>query len=171
LYFNQLDGTFAQLLLGVNHYGCFHQTADVTAAAANTAYAVSFDDTHEAYGIAVGGSGLSELTVTAAGVYMLNFTAQLDATGGSGHSVQFWLRRNGVNESYSTQRVVVDSGNRAKTAGWSYQLHLEAGDTLELMWAVSDTRAFLQADSATAYSPETPAVVLNMFWLFPAGVA
>lgn len=167
LYFNRVDASFQQLLLGFNHYGCFHQTADVTAAAANTAYAIAFDLTHHAYGVSVSGS---DITVAASGVYMVSFNMQLAATGGSNHYGYFWVRINGADETYSANRVVVDT-SRDRVAAWNYQLELQAGDVVNLMWSVSDNRVYLNALAAAAPVPAVSSVVANVFWLFPAGLA
>jgi hypothetical protein len=163
-YFNTLDAVMQQVLLGFNHYGCFHQTADVTAAAANTAYPISFDLTHHAYGISVSGA---DITVTVGGVYMLAFNTELAATAGSNHYGYFWVRINDVDETYSANRVAVDT-SRDRVAGWTYQLELQAGDVVTLMWSVSDNRVFLNARAATAPVPAISAAVLNIVWMYPA---
>lgn len=163
-YFNAIDGTLRQLLLGFNHYGCFHQTADVTAAVANTAYLIDFDLTHHAYGISVSGS---DITVTVGGVYMLAFNTELATTAGSNLYGYFWVRVNGVDETYSANRVAVDA-SRDRVAGWNFQLELQAGDVVNLVWSVSDNRVFLNARAATPPVPAISAAVLNMYWLFPA---
>lgn len=163
-YFNTLDGALRQLLLGFNHYGCFHQTADITAAVANTAYPIAFDLTHHAYGISVSGS---DITVSVGGVYSLAFTTELAATADSNHYGYFWARVNGVDEPYSAKRVAVDA-SRDRVAGWNYQLELQAGDVVNLVWSVSDNRVFLNARAAAAPVPAISAAALNISWLFPA---
>lgn len=167
-YFNTLDASFRQLLLGCNHYGCFHSTVNQTAAVANVAYAVTFDLTHHAYGISVGGTPADTITVTVGGVYLFAFNAQLDSTGGTGLHAYFWARINGVDESNSANKIVVDSGNREKVAGWSYSLELQAGDTMQLMWSVSDTRVYLKSEIAAPPVPAISSCSLNAAWQFPA---
>ncbi len=67
--------------LKVHRYGSFFDTTDQTAAAINTAYAMTFDTTALSSGVTIG-SPTSRIYVDRAEVYNIQFSAQFLNTGG-----------------------------------------------------------------------------------------
>lgn len=63
-----------------------------------------------------------------------------------------WLRKNGIDVPNSATRILVHGNN----------LYLDAGDYLELMYAVADTAIELQALPSTAFSPAAPSVLIHI---------
>lgn len=134
-------------------YGSFYSNVDQTAALANTAYAVTFNNTRLADGIRVASS--SRLTVSRGNVYRVGYTLQAINSGGANHRIYSWLKVNGTTDvAASTSVTVVGSGSSENFIAAEFLVHLNANDYVELMWEVSDTAVSLHHDAATGVHPE-----------------
>lgn len=142
-------------------YGAFCDTTTQTAAAINTAYAMTFNTTDFSSGVYVG-SPTSRIYVDTHNVYNIQFSAQLDKTAGGVGLVWIWLRKNGTDVPNSASQVRIQGNNAEVVAAWNFLLEMNAGDYFELMWEVSDTSVFLQYDAATAVHPAIPSVILTV---------
>lgn len=166
LYFNQLDATFQQVLLGFNHYGAFYDTTTQTAAAANTAYPVTFNTTAEVFGVSLG-TNTSRIYANRDGVYNFQFSAQLDHTGGGKVDFFFWFRKNGVDIPNSATKVVVAGPNDEIVAAWNYLLTMRSGDYFQLVWSSDSTSARLLAAAAVSPVPAIPSVIMTVTYVYP----
>lgn len=142
-------------------YGWFSSTVDQTAAAINTAYAMTFNTTGEAQDVRIG-SPASRIYIERQGVYNIQFSAQLLNTGGSAHRAWIWLAINGAAVADSSTVLRVQGNNTELVAAWNFVARLKAGDYFELMWEVDDTGISLFADPATAVHPAIPSVLLSV---------
>jgi hypothetical protein len=151
-------GEWRQVVLA-DGFAVFGQDVNVTAAAANTAYKIAFDNT-ATDGITLTGSPLTEITFEEGGLYSLAFSAQISSTSGSTVYFRFWPRINGVDGTGSTILASLHNNGATTTVSRTAIFSVNAGDVLNVMWATSSTNGFLQAHSATAYAPASPSVTL-----------
>jgi hypothetical protein len=131
-------------------YGSFYDLSNQIAAAADSAFALKLSNTDFASGISVQND--SQFRFVNAGVYNIQFSAQLDRNAGNAAQlVKIWIRKNGVNVPASATEVVISGGvaTAATVASWNFFQNLAAGDQIELMCSVSNPQIFL------AFSPET----------------
>ena len=142
-------------------YGSFYDTTTQTAAAINTAYAITFNTTDLSYGVTVG-SPTSRIYVDRPNVYNVQFSAQLDKTSGGVGLVWIWLRKNGVNVADSAGQVRIQGNDAELVTAWNYLVQLNAGDYIEIMWEVDDTSVQILYDAATAVHPAIPSVILTV---------
>lgn len=142
-------------------YGSFYDTTTQTAAAINTAYAMTFNTTDLSQGI-TRGSPTSRIYVDRPNIYNVQFSAQLDKTSGGTGLIWIWLRKNGVNVADSAGQVRLQGNNAELLAAWNYIIQLNAGDYIELMWEVDDISVIILADPATAIHPGVPSVILTV---------
>ena len=142
-------------------YGSFYDTTTQTAAAINTAYAMTFNSTDLSSGVTVG-SPTSRIYVDTANVYNIQFSAQLDKTAGGVGLVYIWLRKNGTNVPSSASQVRIQGNNAETVAAWNFLLQMNAGDYFELMWEVDDTSVQIITDVASAVHPAIPSVILTV---------
>jgi hypothetical protein len=140
-------------------YAVLGQDADITAAAADTAYKIALDDIITE-GITLTGSPLTEITFVEGGLYSLSFSAQISSTSGSTVYFRFWPRINGSDAAGSTILASLHNNNATTTVSRTVIFSVSAGDVLNVMWATTSTNGFLQAHSATAYAPASPSVTL-----------
>jgi len=142
-------------------FGSFYDTTNQTAAAINTAYAVTFNTTALSEGV-YRGSPTSRIYVDEPGVYNFQFSAQLDKTAGGVGIFDFWIRVNGANIANSTGRVRIQGNNAELVTAWNFLTRMKAGDYFELMWAVDDITCQIQAFPAAAPHPGIPSVILTV---------
>jgi hypothetical protein len=143
-------------------YGWFSDTTDQTAAAINTAYAMTFNTTGEAQDMRIG-TPSSRIVIDRRGVYNIQFSAQfVNNSGGSAHRVWVWLRVNGTNVADSATVLRLQGNNTEQVAAWNFVQRFNAGDYFELMWEVSDTAVSLFADPASAVHPAIPSILLSV---------
>jgi hypothetical protein len=142
-------------------YGQFKKTASVSPAAANTAYAITFDTTEESNGVSIG-SPASRIVVTEAGIY--NFSAHFTvlSNNSSAKTTYFWFRKNGTDVSASTFLSTSDINGGHMASGRDDFFSLVAGDYIELMWAADSTNLELHASPATAFAPSGPSCLLSV---------
>lgn len=142
-------------------YGSFYDTTTQTAAAINTAYAMTFNTVDLSQGV-TRGSPTSRIYVDRANVYNVQFSTQLDKTSGGVALVWIWLRKNGVNVPDSAGQIRIQGNNAEVLAAWNYIIQLNDGDYIEMMWEVDDTSVILLADPASAVHPSVPSVILTV---------
>lgn len=142
-------------------FGSFYDTTTQTAAAINTAYAMTFNTVDLSQGV-TRGSPTSRIYVDRLNVYNIQFSAQVDKTAGGVGLVWIWLRKNGVNVPDSAGQIRIQGNNAELIAGWNYIIQLNAGDYIELMWEVDDTSVILLAEAATAVHPSVPSIILTV---------
>lgn len=142
-------------------YGSFYDTTTQTAAAINTAYAMTFNTTDLSVGV-TRGSPTSRIYVDRPNVYNIQFSAQLDKTIGGVGLIYIWLRKNGTDVPDSTTQVRIQGNNAETVAAWNFLLQMNAGDYFELMWEVDDTSVQILTEAASAVHPAIPSVILTV---------
>lgn len=138
----------------------FGRATAVTAAAANTAYAILFDAPAFATGISRATGNLTRIVFANAGLYRLSFTAQMASSSASSVELRFWPKVNGTNVGGSTMVASLHNNGATTVISRDSLFQFAAGDYLEAMWATSSTSAFLEAHAATAYAPASPSVTM-----------
>ena len=142
-------------------YGSFYDTTTQTAAAINTAYAMTFNTVDLSSGVTQG-TPTSRIYVDTPNVYNVQFSAQLDKTSGGVGLVWIWLRKNGVDVPDSTGKIRIQGNDAEVIAAWNYLVRLNAGDYIEIMWEVDDTSVQLMYEAGTAVHPAIPSVILTV---------
>lgn len=143
------------------HYGSFYDTTTQTAAAINTAYAMSYNNTAESNGVYIG-SPTSRVYVSNDGVYNIQFSTQLDkASGATGH-IYIWLDINGTSVANSATVVAIQGTSAETVAAWNFVVSLNAGQYFRLMWSTDDTGIQLTNAPAAAPVPAIPSVILTV---------
>ena len=148
------NNEFVQIVLEDGQYAGA-VTADQTAAAINTAYALTYTSSI-ADGI-TNGTPASRIVFEEAGQYMISFSAQIASTSSSTVNFWFWPRINGTDVTGSTMKNALHQNGSVLVVSRSAIFDLEAGQYLEAMWAVDSTSGFLDATAATAFAPTAPA--------------
>lgn len=143
------------------YYGAFHDMNDQTAAAINTAYAVTFSATDVSYGVRIG-SPTSQILIDNPGVYNFQFSLQIDKTVGGAGILWIWADINGTAVAESMSRIRIKDNDDEHVAAWNFVLPVKAGDYFRLMWAVDNVDIFLDTFAATAFGPATPSAILTV---------
>ena len=169
-YFRKLTTTLGSLFgprggkFMNNPYGAFQSTVDQTAAAANTAYAMTLNTTDYANGVSVASN--SRITVVDSGIWNLQWSGQFENPDSQDHDARVWLKINGTVVTGSTGFFAVPSKhgtvNGHTLVGWNYFLSLNANDYVELWWETDSTQVSIQAYAAAGNYPSTASLIATM---------
>ena len=173
-------------------YTVYSDSTTQTIATINRAYPIQFN-THESTLVNGGTSPYSAgvyidddsqatpkktlISFTAAGVYNIQFSAQLDRETSSGtDTANFFLRKNGETHTANVPRsnttvTISGNANAAKTvAAWNFVVAVDQGDFYQLVWSATNTHIRLLAVAAVAGTapnyhdkvPATPSIILTV---------
>lgn len=151
----------AQFVEQTNKYGSFYDTTTQMAAATNTAYAITFNNTDLSAGVSIG-TPTSRITVDAPGVYNFQHSIQIINTSGGANSLWIWFRKNGVDIPDSATEVRVQGNNTEQFAAWNCFVPMDVNDYFEIMWSVDNTAIQLLAVAASSPVPRIPSVILTV---------
>ena len=156
-------------------YGSFQSLADQTAAAANTAYAITYDTTDFANGVSIASS--SRLTVKNYGIYNFQTSVQFTNTDSQEHAVSVWFRKNGTNiiNSNTQLSIIARHGSIDGSCVFAvnFYFELQANDYIEMMWSTTSTTVKLDylAAQTTPTRPATPSVIATMQYIAPSATS
>jgi hypothetical protein len=104
--------------------------------------------------------------VANAGVYNIQFSAQLDNSDNQDHDADIWLAKNGSTVANTNTQITVPSShggtNGNAVASVNFVLTLAAGDYVELMWQVQNTSISLPYYAISAPQPATPSLIVTV---------
>ena len=145
-------------------YGSFYDTTTQSGVAL-TATPITFNSTDLSYNIAIG-TPTSRIVVTRAGIYNLQFSAQISNPTASIDDVTIWIRQNGVNIADSAGIVGTPEKHGAinghTVIGWNYILQAAANDYFELYWITDNGTTQLLTYPASASHPRAPSMILTV---------
>jgi hypothetical protein len=146
----------------VSHYGNFLSTVSQPNAGATAANAITYNTTDLSSGVSVVSS--SRITVANAGIYNIEFSAQLQKSSGGDDQVDIWLAKNGSNVANSNTTIMLHSNPGYEVAAWNFLVQANAGDYYELYWSSADTTAQIHAAAAgtNPTRPAIPSVILSV---------
>lgn len=140
--------------------GLFYSTTTYVPAAANTGYPINFENVY--LHNAVERTDTTRIVVGVSGVYNFQFSGQLTSTNSSSKTVYVWLRRDGVDIGYSTRVYTLSGSGQSAVADWSFNIDMQAGQYMEIVWAASSTSVSLTATAPTAPHPGIPSAVISV---------
>jgi len=159
----QIDGIIAGLET-IGYWGSFWSNVDQTNAGATTANLMTVNNSDPSNnGVQIGATS-SQIKVLNAGVYNIQFSAQVDKNDGGTDEIQIWFLKNGSNIP-DTTRIFTSEGNPDRlTTVFNYTLSLVANDYIEIAWHSADLNMFLHHDvsGASPTRPETPSVIITV---------
>ena len=172
LYFNQLQNALTEITGNAGGrylafpYGAFSDFTDQTTTI-NTAtlMALSVTDFSNEVSLQTG----SKITVANAGIYNLQFSAQLQNLDNAPQDVFIWLKQNGTDITGSTGLVGMPARKSAGVPfhdikGWNYFLSLNANDYVQIYWSTTNVDVTIQTypASGTPTKPSTASVVATL---------
>ncbi len=172
LFFNQLSNGLASVLAPEggkyinNVYAAIQRTTDKTFTA-NTATQITFDQNDYINGAT--NDGTDGIRVNQAGIYNYQFSVQWKNTDSQEHDAWIWLRVNNVDATGTASQFSViarhGSVDGAVIAAANFFVELQAGDTVEMWSAVSNTNVRMDAAAAQTSPfpmPAIPSVVATL---------
>jgi hypothetical protein len=154
--------------------GCFHKTANVTAAASDTVYAFDwYTDTtaHITDGVTVTSAQPTRVVLSSTGNYEAFIEMQVRSTGNAERDVFLWLAKNGNDIAQTAVKIQIRGGGLSNPV---YQLltkkwlldDITANDYIELRFALSDydriSLEYTAAQTSPYPRPAVPSAVLTI---------
>ena len=175
LFYPIWTGGFAPLTVGnpivpnvsSSSWGSFYDTTDHHISSTTTAYPITIntaDPNNKGVTILEG----SKITVLYAGVYNVQFSAQVASSDTSIHNANIWIRKNGTDVPASNGQLTVPNRhggvNGQMVSSWNYLLELNAGDYIQFMWQAESTDVFLEtiAVGTTPTTPLDPSIIVTV---------
>lgn len=143
-------------------YGSFYSNTTQTNPVANTAMAMTFNNTSSANGVSITSS--SRLTVAKAGTYNIQFSAQCTKTDAGTDYIEIWLSKNGTSVPWSSTRLKLEGSNVYQVASWNFVETLGASEYVQIMWGSADLNAQLVAipSANTTLGIDVPSVIVTV---------
>lgn len=167
LYFNQLSGlvnTLSNRTNWMSGWDTTHQTISST----TTAYIIKVNNIDpQSFGFVLNAD--YSVTVPIEGLYIMQFSLQFTNTDSSAHAASAWVRANGENIPFSRSQISVPNKHGSINGGAIltviYTLPLNKGDTVQLMWAATNTAVSIETlpASTTPSMPASPSVIASIF--------
>jgi hypothetical protein len=158
------NGAAAITIASDKAYGSFYDTTTQSGVAL-TATAITFNSTELSYNVAIG-SPTSRIVVTRAGIYNVQFSAQISNPSAAIDDVTIWVRQNGVNLANSAGIVGSPPKHGAINGhtiiGWNYILQAAANDYFELYWITDNGTTQILTYPASASHPQAPSMILTV---------
>lgn len=159
------------LSLGSNYfapanYGSYYDTTTQTVASGSIA-AMKMNTSVTEDGVSIqndGSSNPTEILIDNAGLYNIQFSAQLNRTsGGSDAETTIWLRVDGADVAYSATKVTMKANTTYVVAAWNWFQEVTAGQYIQIMWAHNDAIQILQEAAGVApVHPAIPSVIVTV---------
>jgi hypothetical protein len=96
-----------------------------------------------------------------AGVYNIQFSAQVDKTDGGTDDVVIWLRKNGIDLTDTATTLTLPTNNSKAVAAWNWFVNSAANDYYQIIWYSADTDLRLLAETAGGGHPGIPSVIVT----------
>jgi hypothetical protein len=143
-------------------YGSFYDTTTQPNPVANTANSMSFNETAITNGVSISGSISpfnTYIKTEDAGIYNIQFSAQVEKTDSGTDEIDIWIRKNG-NDLLDTATKLTLTGNSTKVvAAWNWFVPSAANDYYQLIWSSADTGMRLFAEPSSSLHPGIPSVI------------
>ena len=145
-------------------YGSFYDTTTQINPVANAANSMSFNETAITNGVSLSGSTNpfnTYIKTENAGVYDIQFSAQLDKTDAGKDEIVIWLRKNGTDLTDTATSVSLTNNNDKVVAAWNWFVQSAANDYYQIIWSSADTDMRLLAEVSSSQHPGIPSVILT----------
>ena len=145
-------------------YGSFYDTTTQTNPVANIPRSMSLNSTDISNGVSVSGSTNpfnTYIKTQNAGIYNIQFSAQVDKTDGGSDDIVIWLRKNGIDLTDTATTLTLPTNNSKVVAAWNWFVTSANGDYYQIIWRSADTDLRLLAESISVDHPGIPSVIVT----------
>jgi len=146
-------------------YGSFYDTTTQTNPVANIPRSMSLNTTDITNGVSVSGSTNpfnTYIKTENAGVYNIQFSAQVDKTDSGTDEIVIWLRKNGIDLTDTATTLTLPTNNSKAVAAWNWFVNSAANDYYQIIWYSADTDLRILAETAGGGHPGIPSVIATV---------
>jgi hypothetical protein len=145
-------------------YGSFYDTTTQTNPVANAANSMSFNEIAITNGVSLSGSTSpfnTYIKTENAGVYNIQFSAQIDKTDGGEDNIDIWIRKNGIDLTDTATTITLPKNNNKVVAAWNWFVQSATNDYYQIIWSSADVDMRLLAEVSSSVHPGIPSVILT----------
>jgi hypothetical protein len=145
-------------------YGSFYDTTIQTNPVGNVFHSMSFNTTDISNGVSISGSTNpfnTYIKTQNAGVYNIQFSAQVEKTDSGTDVIVIWLRKNGIDLTDSATKLTLSGNGTKVVAAWNWFVSSAANDYYQIIWESADTGMRLYAEPIND-TPGIPSVILTV---------
>lgn len=147
------------------YYGAFTSNVTQTNPVANVARAMSADTTEYNNGVIL--SANTRFVVQNAGVYNIQFSAQLQQLNNVNSEISIWFRKSGTDVPRSNTELAIDKnqgGTSKLVAAWNFVENFTANQYFEIMWSSPDDgmEILWQNTQTGPTRPATPSLIVTV---------
>lgn len=142
--------------------GLFFSTTTQPLGVVNVGQEVVFENTYLTNGMTINGGSSTQITAQYSGIYNFQFSGQIYSSSANSKNVYVWIQRDGVDIGYSTRQFVLAGSGDAIAITWSFNIDLEAGSYIEMMWSADNIDVSLEAQAASSPHPGIPSAVVTV---------
>lgn len=99
---------------------------------------------------------------TSPGWFNIQFSMQVQNSAVNDNEAYFWLRWNGVDQSWSNTGVYLGGKSVKVVAAWNFLVPMDADDTISIMWGTDLAGASLLAEATPPVGPAIPSVIYTI---------
>jgi hypothetical protein len=124
---------------------------------------MSLNETDISNGVSVSGSTNpfnTYIKTENAGIYNIQFSAQLDKTDSGADEIVIWLRKNGIDLTDTATTVTLSGNNAKNVAAWNWFVNSATNDYYQIIWQSADTNVRLFAEPMDGH-PGIPSVIVT----------
>ena len=146
-------------------YSSFYDTTTQTNPVGDVPRSMSLNTTAITNGVAISGSTSpfnTYIKTTNAGVYNIQFSAQLDKTDSGTDEIIIWLRKNGSDLTDTATTVTLVGNNAKNVSAWNWFVNSAANDYYQIIWQSADTNVRLFASGPAGGHPGIPSVIVTV---------
>lgn len=151
----QVDGNFTRY----NPHATVYDLTTQTMAAASTNYTINFSGLS---GYQISLTNGKNISVEKAGYYSFAVSAIFSPDTNNKYA-ELWFRINGTDVPNSNTRMVMPSAVTETPMAVTLTLYINPTDWVNVVMATDDAGTQLVTTGATAYSPATPSIIIEMF--------
>lgn len=141
--------------------GAWHDMSRQLAVGVNTGTRMQCDSTDIELG-AWRDPALDVFYVADAGIYNIEFSAQLDRNKGTDSEFWVWLAIDGADVPESASVVRVKGTDGEFVPAWNWLVEMKPGASFSVMWATDDLDTYLETFAASAFHPAIPSVIITI---------
>ena len=145
-------------------YGSFYDTTTQTNPVGNVPRSMSLDTTDITNGVSISGSTNpynTYIKTENAGVYNIQFSAQVEKTDSGTDEIVIWLRKNGIDLTDTATTITLSGNNDKQVAAWNWFVTSAANDYYQIIWISADTGMRLLAETISGTHPGIPSVIVT----------
>ena len=146
-------------------YGQFWSNTSQTVAVKDTEYSFTFNNSDGSNNVQLGtGAANSRIIINKTGLYNIQFSTQIDKTGGGETTAYIWLKKNGTVIPDSAGFFTIDAKIQV-VQSWNLLANVTSvGDYYEIAYAASDTNFSFPALAAnpTIGYPSSPSIIITV---------